>query len=152
MLAKVLFAAALLLAIGSVSSRRRHTMAASSSHKQTRGAALDKAFGDVVTFTPTGDHLGTVIFMHGLGVSLAKRQRNTAAFTPCCPPQDSCDGWTDVVESVFAPALPHIKFIVPTSTTLPVSKKLKWHLLHHHNTHPPPAGHHQRRHANAGMV
>eukprot|EP00397_Hematodinium_sp_SG-2012_P037467 GEMP01040611.1.p1 GENE.GEMP01040611.1~~GEMP01040611.1.p1 ORF type:complete len:421 (+),score=82.41 GEMP01040611.1:34-1263(+) len=53
-----------------------------------------------VVFTPKGNHTATVIFFHGLG--------------------DSARGWTSGIEQ-FARHLPHVKFILPTAPTIPVT-------------------------------
>ena len=47
-----------------------------------------------------GKHSATVVLMHGLG--------------------DSSDGFADVAE-MFARSMPHIKFILPTAPTIPVT-------------------------------
>lgn len=54
-----------------------------------------------LTLEPAGEHTATVIFMHGLG--------------------DTAHGWIDMVAGMFAPALPHVKFILPTARVQPVT-------------------------------
>lgn len=56
----------------------------------------------VVEFVPLGgddsdptQHTASVLLMHGLG--------------------DTAMGWTDAVSGFFAPAMPHVKFILPVS-------------------------------------
>lgn len=56
--------------------------------------------GTTLIVEPKEKHTATIIWMHGLG--------------------DTAEGWIDVA-SMFAPSLPHVKFILPTAGTLPVT-------------------------------
>jgi len=56
---------------------------------------------DCLTIAPNeGDHSASIILMHGLG--------------------DTCDGWSDVAEQL-AHEMKHIKFILPTAKSIPVT-------------------------------
>lgn len=55
-----------------------------------------------VIFTPNGQHTATMIFFHGLG--------------------GSCYKWKSGIGQ-FAKEMPHVKFIVPTAPTIPVTFK-----------------------------
>jgi len=60
-----------------------------------------KKSGSTLIVQPAAAHTATVVFMHGLG--------------------DTADGWVDTAASVFARALPHVKFILPTAETRPIT-------------------------------
>jgi len=52
--------------------------------------------GTTLVLAPAaGSHTATVVLLHGLG--------------------DSAAGWLDDTRTEFAPALPHVKFILPTA-------------------------------------
>eukprot|EP00760_Papus_ankaliazontas_P000970 PhM_4_TR10337/c0_g1_i1/m.36260/K06130/LYPLA2; lysophospholipase II len=59
-----------------------------------------KHFGKSYVVEPRGKHTATVIFAHGLG--------------------DSGAGWTDVMQH-FAASMPHVKFLCPTASSIPVT-------------------------------
>ena len=64
--------------------------------------------GTTIIFHPEeGTHSASVVLMHGLG--------------------DSADGWEDVA-SMFSRNMPHIKFILPTAPTVPVTMNGKMKL------------------------
>ena len=137
--------------------RRTRRAMSTSTHLLQESKAIDKNFGGVATLTPVGDHTASVIFMHGLGVrrGMGGNAGETAPSrrTPTSSTQDTNAGWIGSIQHMVAPALPHVRFVLPTAGKLPVGGKrtLRYNCLP--ATSPRPAsGHHQRRHAHAGMV
>lgn len=65
------------------------------------GKYTERSEDNTITLHPKpGSHSATVVIMHGLG--------------------DSADGFADVAEALHS-AYPHIKFILPTAHTMPVT-------------------------------
>lgn len=60
----------------------------------------DGATNTISVLPPDGQHSASVVFMHGLG--------------------DSAEGFADVAE-MLAQKMPHVKFVLPTAPTNPVS-------------------------------
>lgn len=59
------------------------------------------AQGTTLTLEPNTAATGTVLLMHGLG--------------------DTAHGWIGTVKGFLAPAMPHVRFILPTAPTVPVT-------------------------------
>jgi len=68
----------------------------------------------LVRFEPTQEATAVVLFAHGLG--------------------DTAAGWADAIQMI-APSLPHVRFILPTASSIPVSLNMgmsmpAWYDLH----------------------
>jgi hypothetical protein len=82
-----------------------HILSSRVTFSASRGIMSSRVIRDgstnTITVIPTdGSHSATVIIMHGLG--------------------DSADGFSDVAE-MFASRMPHVKFVLPTAPSQPVT-------------------------------